>query len=91
MVSNYMNKEIALKILEINKNDNLSYEEKISQMENIAGTGIETHTNINTGGTYGKRNCYILEAYKFVAEAENPHCGTIPTIPPIKGPTLPDF
>lgn len=61
-----MNKEIALKILEINKNDNLSYEEKISQMENIAGTGIETHTNINTGGTYGKRNCYILEAYKFL-------------------------
>ena len=61
-----MNKEIALKILEINKNDNLSYEEKISQMENIAGTGIETHTNINTGGTYGKRNCYILEAFKFL-------------------------
>lgn len=57
-----MNKEIALKILEINKNDNLSYEEKMSQMENIAGTGIETHTNINTGCTYGKRNCYILEA-----------------------------
>ena len=61
-----MNKEIALKILEINKNDNLSYEEKIRHMENIAGTGIETHTNINTGGTYGKRNCYILEAYKFL-------------------------
>ncbi len=61
-----MNKEIALKILEINKNDNLSYEEKMSQMENIAGTGIETHTSINTGCTYGKRNCYILEAYKFL-------------------------
>lgn len=59
-----MDKEIALKILEINKNVNLSYEEKINQMENIAGTCVETHINIKTGGVYGKRNCYILEAYK---------------------------
>ena len=41
-----MNKEIAYKILEINKNNNLSYDEKISQFENIAGITAQIHTNI---------------------------------------------
>ena len=61
-----MDKDTALKILEINSNNDLSYEEKISQFENIAGVDIEPHINIKTGYAYGKRNCYILEAYKFL-------------------------
>ncbi len=61
-----MNKKTAIKILEINKNDDLSYDEKISQMEEIAGSDIESHINIKSRGKYGKRNGYILEAYKFL-------------------------
>ena len=32
-----------------------------------------------------------LAAYKFVADAENPHCGIIPTADPSSGPSLPDL
>ena len=61
-----MDKDIALEILKINNDDSLTYGEKISQIENIAGENIEAHKNIQTGKTYGKRNCYILEAYRFL-------------------------
>ena len=61
-----MNKDIALKILEINNNNELSYEDKMNQLENIAGASVQIHTNFKTGSNYGKRNCYILEAYRIL-------------------------
>ena len=33
----------------------------------------------------------ILVAYKFVAATEKPHCGIVPSKPPITGPYFPDF
>jgi len=59
-----MNKDIALKILEINNNNSLSYEEKISSMESLAGEITTKHSNILTNKPYAKRNQYILEAFK---------------------------
>lgn len=59
-----MNKETALKILEINSNNDLSYDEKIQEFEKVTDSAFYPHINLKTGYQYGKRNCYILEAYK---------------------------
>ncbi|MBR6162823.1 AAA family ATPase [bacterium] len=76
-----MNKETALKILEINDNKNLSYEEKISQMEELFKEDIEAHYSLKTGKAFGKRNCFILEAFSslynfkskfWISSEENP-------------------
>ena len=58
-----MNKEIALEILRINDNNELSYEDKVIKMQSLAGDLTNSHRNILTDKPYAKRNQYILEAF----------------------------
>ena len=66
----------------------------------FAITPISTPSDINIGNISSDVDRYTainvpsvitLAAYRFVAETENPHCGTIPKIPPTNGPIFPDF
>ena len=58
-----MNKEIALEILRINDNNELSYEDKVIKMQSLVGDLTNSHRNILTDKPYAKRNQYILEAF----------------------------
>ncbi len=58
-----MNKKIAKKILNINDDNSLTYEDKIAKMQFLAGELTFSHKNILTGKPYAKRNQYILTAF----------------------------
>ena len=70
----------------------------IPKIVNIVDTGIVSEINIGNISSDVVKYTEIsvpsvitLAEYKFVADTENPHCGTIPTIPPNNGPNFPDF
>ena len=61
-----MKRDIALRILEINNDSSLSYEEKTKLYKQFIKEEIEPHINLKTHAKYSQRDCYILEAYKFL-------------------------
>lgn len=58
-----LTEENANEILELNDNENYSYEEKLNLCKQKYGELLYEHTNFESYGRYGALNQYILEAY----------------------------